>query len=326
MSQISQHIAPDGLQRIVMENAALRLSLIPEVGGKIYELVDRRSGFNWLWHHPRLRPTPELANAPFIEELDCGGWDEIVFSVTPCEIAGEDGTRWSIPSHGKVVGQNWRVTTTDEHGDGSVSVAFRAQGNDPTFHFDRTVWLAADGAYLRLDYTLKNLGAYRIPGYWCAHPLFRVDENTRIHLQGQPRIRVDQFASASAEPVGEHNWPTLRCNGAGDIDLDSCFGAERRFASKVYVPTPTDGAVSLSRADGTQRLRMQFDPDAAPWVGLWINCRAWSGSGDEPYFNMGIEPATAGYDDVRAAITAGEVPFIDSGDELRWSIQLELSA
>ncbi len=326
MSRISQHTADDGLQRIVMENDALRLSLIPEVGGKIHELVDRRSGFNWLWHHPRLRPTSALANAPFEESQDCGGWDEIVFSVTPTDLPAADGTAWSIPDHGTVVGRSWSVVASDTADDGSASVVLRAEGEAPPFQFDRKISIAPDNAYLLMEYELTNHSQSRLPGYWCAHPLFRVDEQTRIHLQGRSKMRVDHFSDGSVRFDDNQHWPSLRTNGTDDINLENCLGANRRFASKIYVETPADGAVSISRADGTQRLRLQFDPASAPWIGFWINRKGWSGSGDEPYFNLGIEPATAGFDDVQSGIDAGEVPWIEPGDTLRWSLQLELTA
>jgi hypothetical protein len=52
-AQIDPHWRYHDLRAIVLENARLRLTLLPEVGAKIYDFICKRSDRNFLWHFPR---------------------------------------------------------------------------------------------------------------------------------------------------------------------------------------------------------------------------------------------------------------------------------
>lgn len=54
MSHCEQDLSVDGLGKISMQNDALRLSILPDAGGKISELTDLASGRNWLWSNPHI--------------------------------------------------------------------------------------------------------------------------------------------------------------------------------------------------------------------------------------------------------------------------------
>lgn len=45
-----------GLQHVVLENDALRLTFLPELGGKLWSMIDPAQGQEILWHHPTLVP------------------------------------------------------------------------------------------------------------------------------------------------------------------------------------------------------------------------------------------------------------------------------
>ena len=50
----------------------------------------------------------------------------------------------------------------------------------------------------------------------------------------------------------------------------------------------------------------------------------WSGCGSEPYTNLGLEPATSPYDCVNEAIENDTVPWLQPGEERRWSLKVEM--
>ena len=45
-----------GIPALVLENAALRVTLLPELGGHVLELVDKEADRNLLWSNPRTLP------------------------------------------------------------------------------------------------------------------------------------------------------------------------------------------------------------------------------------------------------------------------------
>src|SRR4051812_7070882 len=77
----------NGIPGVVLENEFLRASIVPEVGGKIYELTWKALDWNVLWQNPRvpLRPFPVEAA---IGDFWSGGWDDIYPTCDACEFAG----------------------------------------------------------------------------------------------------------------------------------------------------------------------------------------------------------------------------------------------
>ena len=65
------------MKTLEVGNDLIRLEVLPECGGKIRSLVDRRTGREWMWRNPNLpQRLPEYAQN-FERELDTGGWDEL---------------------------------------------------------------------------------------------------------------------------------------------------------------------------------------------------------------------------------------------------------
>jgi len=69
-------------------------------------------------------------------------------------------------------------------------------------------------------------------------------------------------------------------------------------------------------------LRLSWDKADAPSLGLWLNVRAWSGSGSPPYFNLGVEPSTAPCDDLTTAIKSGHGRHLAPGETHSWEFTL----
>ena len=96
-------------ERIQLRNRYLELSVIPEAGGKIIDLIDRRSGRNWLWQNPHIPVTAARRDASFNREQDSGGWDEILLSLRPAEVDVATGAGLRVPDHGDLIGSEWTV-------------------------------------------------------------------------------------------------------------------------------------------------------------------------------------------------------------------------
>jgi len=74
--RIDPHWRYHDLRAIVLENARLRLTLLPELGAKIYDLILKPADRNFLWHNPRLEPRRPVYGQNF-DDWWCGGWDEV---------------------------------------------------------------------------------------------------------------------------------------------------------------------------------------------------------------------------------------------------------
>ena len=282
----------NGPEILRLQNAAVEIVIVPAAGGKIVEIVDRRSGRNWLWRNPHIPLTGARRDADFDSEQDSGGWDEILLSIAPGRIKGASNSFLEVPDHGDLIGSEWQVANLAERSDGSVVCDMVVHGRAAPYEFRRRITLHREQALIDFDYQLINAGTERLPAFWCAHPLLAIDEDAHIDIDGQESIR---FGDASA-------------------------------ASKVFVATPANGEASVSINGGSERLLFRVERRELPWFGLWMNNRGWSGCGSRPYRNLGVEPATSPHDCVNEAIANDSVPWLEGGAERRWSLQLELQS
>jgi galactose mutarotase-like enzyme len=330
MATCEDSVSQSGLRGVRLENERLSVSLVPEAGGKIAEFVDRRSGRNWLWQNPHLPIRRPVYGADYGRELDSGGWDEILFSTGPCEIDLPDGPRCSIPDHGDLVGQPCEVGRSEVLDSGQAVCELTTTGRALDYRWRRVALLDAELPRLTLEYSLENSGGSPWPWAWCAHPLIAVERGTRIELPVGSEFRVANSLQLNPTPRdSEFAWPRLPVGDGREIDLSASFdsGAEPdRFAAKLFARSASPGVVSIASANQAERLTFRYDERQIPWLGLWINNRAWSGCDTPPYLNLGLEPSTSPCETLAEAIAEGWTELLEPGNIRTWSLSIEVGA
>lgn len=328
MATCRKRISDSGLQVVLLENDVMAVSLAPEAGGKIIEIIDKRSGRNWLWQNPHV-PIRQTANGLiYASELDSGGWDEILFSIAPCEITLDGGEEYSIPDHGDLVGQAWKIESAMISDSGHAICNLTTTGDVLPYHWRRVASLHPDKPSLTLSYALENTGSRSLPFLWCAHPLLAVDDGMQIELPVNQTFLIDHTMGLSVRPANsDYGWPKLPLSDRESINLATCFDSgsrEQDFAAKIFVSSATPGAVGVHTTDDMERLTIRYDQNKSPWMGLWINKQGWSGGDGVPYLNLGVEPSTAPCDSHVDAMAQGWAEQIPPGQSRAWSLDIGL--
>jgi len=311
-----------------MQNRHVRVSILPAAGGKIAEIIDRRSGRNWLWRNPHIPFRSAVYGADYGRELDSGGWDEVLLSIAPVDLQLREGPARRIPDHGDVVGQQWSVADASVNDAGDAVCEMAVSGRALRYEFRRTIRLRTDSSCLEMRYSLTNEEAFAWPWYWGAHAMLAGQHDLQIELPAQQQFRIDELAK-EIEGAEGHNleWPHYPLQDGDSFDLSRCFDeqtAPRAFADKIFVRSPEQGVVSVANAGTSERLAIRYDPRQLPWLGLWINNGGWSGCDSEPYFNLGLEPTTAAFDSVSHAIDDGAISWLKPAETRNWEIAVEL--
>lgn len=298
------------MKTITLSNDHLSLAILPEVGGKIASLRSLATGREWLWTNLHLPiATPEYG-ASYVEKQDFGGWDEIFPSVSPAKVDGLD-----IPDHGDLAVLPWQVL---EQSDSRVKMVVITRF--APVRFERTLTL--EGAQVRAEYRMTNLGGKPVPYLWCAHPLVALEPGMTIDLPTGGATRIDGGVGVTAG--ASFAWPQAPGLPRLDRVPDPAAPGFRPFAAKLFTAKGAVGEVAIGAPDGREKLRLQWDATDAPYLGLWLNCRGWSGCGSAPYFNLGVEPATAPFDDLGAAMQDGSGRFLAPGEMRSWAMTLTI--
>jgi uncharacterized protein YraI len=87
--------APMAYQAVVLENEYLKITLLPELGGRIYQVIFKPTGSNQLYQNPVIKPSPW-------GPAEQGGW------------LAAGGIEWGlpVPEHGYAWGDAWGHITT----------------------------------------------------------------------------------------------------------------------------------------------------------------------------------------------------------------------
>lgn len=291
-------VAGGKTERVVLSTGEVLLETLPSVGGRIVRLFDRVAGHDWLWTNPHLPLREPVYGRSYVQELDAGGWDEILPSVAPCRLTTPAG-RVEVPDHGDLVQLPWRVLSA-----GAAQVEMEAAGRCLPFLFRRRVELR--GRRVSLDYRLVNRGTFAFPWLWCAHPLLPFDSSLQVetgalfhvhYAAGAAAFLQDKTIGWDELPSRGERWAVKLFSAKGPVD-------------RVVVRRPSGGALEFS-----------WNAEEAPYLGLWVNNGGWSGCGSEPYDNLGIEPSTLPLDDLSAAAAP---PVLPPGEIRRWHLQLDL--
>lgn len=300
----------------VLESDVLRTVVVPRMGAKIVSLFDKRNQLEWLvgsGERP-FKKAPYGAN--FIEQ-DMSGWDEMFPTIVACEYPAEgENFGVKLPDHGEVWPLAWTLEPTQPD-----CLRFSVEGKVLPYWLMRTLAFSTPDTLL-MQYELKNRGVERMPYLWSAHPQFLYGDAAAIILP--PRVKkVCNTLPAEwgwGEPETPFDWPeALRTDGQL-AQIDRIGPASLRQARKFFVPPGISISwAGLIRQPQQDWLRLDWEPDQAPFLGLWV---------DEGKISheavAALEPMTGYYDSLATAWEKGLVAMIEPKEIKSWSLSVRL--
>jgi hypothetical protein len=299
----------DGLERLVLENAALQVTVLPALGGHVSELIDRAADRDVLWHNPRTAPRPAPYGAHF-DDWWSGGWDEIFPS-------GDRGTLHDEPL--PYMGELWCVPWTAEvsASGNEASISAVGYGTIAPARFERRLTLRADEPVLRVQYRIENLDVRPLPYTWGIHPAFAVTPAHRIDHPGREML----VGSASDPSLGvagtRYRWPDLP-----DESLSSGIRDARRVRPRDdavfgghWVSDLPQGWLALTDASTRRGIALAFDRDIFPTAWLWLVYGGWRG-----HHHVALEPWTSRPMQLDEAEVAGQARILGPGEALETEV------
>jgi galactose mutarotase-like enzyme len=303
-------------ENVVIQAGECILTLMPLLGGKIASL---RVGTVELLQAP-LRPYGPRTQTMGFAEADASGWDECLPSVAECSIETEAGIA-TIPDHGDLWRVPWQVLASSED-----SATLRAACFSLPLQLTRSAILSetALGWQLQLLYSLTNLGAYRVPWSWCAHPLFATEEGDCVVLpESVQAVRLEGSGGGRLGTPGDIvSWPMAALDGGAKADLSVAASPDSGIGDKLFAGPMQAGWCRLDRPSVGLRMTVRFDPVTTPYLGLWLCYGGWPEGLGKKQVCVAAEPATAPVDSLA---TSGEWSrWLEPGETVNWPMALEM--
>jgi galactose mutarotase-like enzyme len=304
-----------GLDALSLENATIRVTVVPSMGGHVAELVDLAAGRDLLWHNPRATPRPAPYGAHF-DDWWSGGWDEIFPSGDSSRLHDEPlpymGELWCVPWEASLsVAADGRQASIFAAGFGTVAAA----------RFERRLSLDADEPILRAKYVIRNLDVRPLPFTWGIHPAFAVGPTHRIDHPATEML-VGVSSSPEIGEVGDrYSWPRMRdpTSATGYRDISLVRDREAAVFGGHWATDLADGWLALTDLATRRGVAMVFDRKVFPSAWLWQVYGGWRG-----HHHVALEPWTSHPMDLEGAIAAGRARTLAAGEILETEVAFVL--
>ena len=305
----------NGLERIILQNEAIRAVILPDLGGKIGSLVNLKTGREFLLQ-PFDRPYSRARYGDSFGAYDSSGFDECLPTIAACSYPSEPFSGANLPDHGEVWSLPWKYEIRNEE------LVLDVDGVALPYNLRRTARLS--GAALELDYQITNRSEHGFHYLWSAHPALTVEPGAEIVLPpGVHEVSVD-FSVGNRLPLGKAvAWPAARAPNGSTVNLNFLGGREAGTADKLFTPRLSEGYCGLRFPSAKESIFFRFDPGAVPFVGLWI-CQGGFPLDRPAQFTVALEPCSGRPDLLTRAIANNECPELAPHASRSWSLRLEL--
>lgn len=285
---------------IHLENPFLKVSVLPDVGAKIYDLVDRRTGQQFLWHNPRIRPQPYPIEANF-DNYWCGGWDD---GFPTCETCTHNGEVY--PNLGELRSMQWE-TEADE-----TSVTLTAYGPISPVFARKTVRLR--GESVESEFSLTHQGHLPVDFIWGTHPAYAIEPGCRIHIPARTGIVGQANRPVLGEPGQKYDWPVLKTRER-ELDM-SRVPVPGEWSAGHYAAGLSAGWYAIEYPERGSGLLFEFPLEVCPYLWLWLSYGGWRG-----YYLAVIEPWTSCPVTLSEAVAANTHRVLAPGETFQCAVR-----
>jgi hypothetical protein len=229
-------LAPRPYRLIVLENRYIKLSVLPQLGGRLYEAVYKPTGHNELYRNPVVKPAPFSAK---------GWW------------LGVGGMEWAAPTeeHGLMEYLPWDASVT-RNGDGGATVNVAAADRMTGLRVTGSITLSPEEGAYTVSARMENRTGTQQRGQLWSNAMVAPGGTNKV----SPRLR---FVMPTAEMVvhstnapgvpAEHSTVTWPVHDGRDLaDMSTWQGwlggfampsASRGSFAAVYNPDADEGLV-----------------------------------------------------------------------------------
>ncbi|MFZ1754478.1 MAG: DUF5107 domain-containing protein, partial [Caldilineaceae bacterium] len=259
---------PKSYRTLLLENDFLRLTILPELGGRIYRWEDKITGRDILYHNPVVKPTKWGAR----------GWWLAV-----------GGMEWGagLPDHGLYEYLPWQAETVAESRSASVRLRQTIRGNVTV---SVEISLSDDARFFAVTTELSNPGPFSANTHFWSNAMLAPAGDNRVDPASRLVWPADQFTvhgsagSRSFSMGSTIDWPA---GNGEDASLLSNWPTHLSFFAE---PGAERGAVGLVDPSGDLAVVRSFPPRTAPGVktfyGPGLDTGLWTDGDSGHYFEL----------------------------------------
>jgi Domain of unknown function (DUF4432) len=315
----------NGHPALWLENEYLRVSVLPEKGADVYELIYKPRGVDFLLKTPGgLRPPGAKKAKDFLENYE-GGWQELF--PNPGDAVAYRGKE--LPFHGIAALLPWQLGEVCEDDD-TVSISLYLDFHTLPFRLERQMSLLPGRPTLEIRGTITNRADTAQEFLWGHHIVLGSGFLTASCRMEMPSCKiytpevVYEPETASLAPRQCELWPFASSLTRRDrVDLRNIPGPAAHTHDDIYLSDLREGWLDVFNPDLDLHFRLEWDPSV---FGCIVNWRPLGGADMPPLtgiYGMGIEPWVSRFN-LTEAIRQKAALSLDPGESLATTFRAKI--
>jgi galactose mutarotase-like enzyme len=295
---------------ISFENDLIKIGILPQIGGKMFELKDKRAQQQFLLepqNESRMYESPTFAKD--FSLFDISGFDECFPTIESSD---------PFPDHGEVWSRPWNFVI-HEH-----SIEMTIRGVNAEYEFGKEIWL--DNNSIHIQYSVLNNMDVPFHYLWSAHPLLNIKSGVRLLLpKSVTRVFLNWASNPNMGAYGDFlQWPITITHHNELVDLSVAAEQNKNVAVKCFTDVLEEGFAGLYYPETDRTLFFEFDPADVPYVGLWLCYGGWPVASSKKQFTLAIEPCNGRPDKLQNAIQRNECQVLAPHTTKAWNLTISV--
>jgi galactose mutarotase-like enzyme len=298
-----------GFRTVTLENEILKLSVFPELGAKVYDLIHLPTKTNVLWHNPRI-PLAKQSFGSWFDNVWSGGWDEIFPNDAESVVGGE-----RFPVMGEIWALPWEYEIDEKKA--SASVETKVLCPISPVQITRKITLRRNEPTAHLEYEFSNLSGDELNFLWKPHLAFAINEECRIETDAK-RGMVDSMYAGPFASNSWYRWPRAKLRNGAEVDM-RVVRPDEHTCTCHYLTGFQRGEVRFVDGLNGVETEIRFPSKILNNVWLFLAYGGWRN-----IRSAVIEPSTSYPTDLAEAIRRGLCSHLDGGKKLSASVEISL--
>lgn len=311
MTPVMRPLSVGGIDAVVLENDMLRAVIVPSLGGRVWELEDRKSGRQWIWHRESVPLAPTAPGAEY-DAVWAGGWEELFPNDAPGEFEGRH-----LPDHGEWWTLDWSGGMTAECDDAMARLTLEAETSCVRTICRKEFRLARGSSTLSVHYRVISREPQPFHFLFKQHLPVAITSTCRLVLPGGDVEAVDPAFGTLLTQPGSVPWPAT----TRGIDLRAVADREQRQREFVYVRNLPAGVCGVVDPAQQSALRFEFDRAAFPYVWLFLSYGGWRDT-----YTAVLEPCTNVPKDLAEAVRRSTSARLLPGEQFEAVVAVTLGS
>jgi hypothetical protein len=299
-----------GFQSFTLENGVLRATVIPSLGGRIWDLVDCERERQWIWHRDDVTLGPAHLGSTY-DDVWAGGWEELFPNDAPGAFEGR-----TLPDHGEWWVKNWHAEHSSERD--AARLRLTSETEVVRARCTKEIRLEDRSNTLHISYRIESLEPLPFHFLFKQHLPIAITPQCRLSMPGGRVVAVDPAFGTRVRDATGFDWHAAAAIDDG-IDLSRIPSRDSREREFVYVLDPPAGWCGVDDLESGATLRFSFDRERVPFVWLFLSYGGW-----RDCYTAVLEPCTNFPKDLDEAVARGHAAILRPGEvwETRASVTL----